>query len=94
MTPSTESPFLFLIAEDEDGNYEPIELVATIDEAEEVFRFDMKRRLRALHNDEDPGLCPFVYKLFMRQAGRYQFVFATFPHRPADGWVPAKEATR
>jgi len=68
-----ELGFAFLVAEDEEGHYEPIELVSTLNEAAEIAEADLKRRIKALDNDQDPGLCPYEYVLFARTiSGRYE----------------------
>jgi hypothetical protein len=48
-----------LIAEDEETNYEPIAVAATIREGKELAQSDLRSRLRRLERDEDPGLCPW-----------------------------------
>ena len=55
-----------LIAEDLDGSYIPICVVATISEARETADADLRARLRILDRDEDAGFCPVVYKLWAR----------------------------
>lgn len=68
-----EIGFAFLVAEDEEGRYEPVDLVSTLSEAAEIADSDLNRRLRDLMKDEDPGLCPYQYVLFARTVGgRYE----------------------
>jgi len=47
-----------LIAESEDGQYEPVGVVASIGEAREIAASDLKGRMRRLDRDQDPGLLP------------------------------------
>ena len=55
-----------LIAEDEEGHFEPVANVSTINEAKELAADDLRRRRERLERDEDPGLCPYSYKLWAR----------------------------
>ena len=60
-----------LIAESEDGHYEPVAMVATLGEACEIAQSDFQRRMRDLEAGESP-LCPEVYKVWARnQDGEY-----------------------
>ena len=60
-----------LIAETEDGHYEPIAEVATINEAKELARDDMASRMRRLEGGEEPA-CPAIYRVWSRNyGGRY-----------------------
>jgi hypothetical protein len=68
-----------LVAEDEEGHYEPVGLAATIAEAKYLAAEDFRHRLLALEADRDPGLCPYQYKLFARGFGGKLAVVATFP---------------
>ena len=71
--PDTDLGLGILIVEDEEGNYEPLAVVATIEEALELKADDLKRRLDRLEHDEDPGLCPYEYKVYARgMGGDYQ----------------------
>ena len=64
-----------LIAEDEEGHYEVVGPVSTIEEAAEIAGSDMATRMGLLESDEDPGLCPAVYKLWSRNSdGQYRVV--------------------
>jgi len=49
---------LMLIAENEDGDYEPVAVVSSVDEARELAKADIARR----NPDTDP--CPYVYKVW------------------------------
>ena len=55
-----------LIAEGEDGCYQPVANVSTINEARELAVADLRCRRERLECDEDPGLCPRAYKLWAR----------------------------
>jgi hypothetical protein len=61
---SVSLEFSILIAEDEEGNYEPIEIASSANEAREIAQSDMRRRLRAIESNEDPGICPYEYKVW------------------------------
>jgi hypothetical protein len=61
-----------LIAEFDEAAYEPIAVVATRDEASELARDDMARRMRSLEAGGEPA-CPAAYKLWTRGFdGAYQ----------------------
>ena len=65
--PLTESPDLglaMLIAESEDGQYEPVGVVASITEAREIAESDLQGRMRRLERGDDPGLCPYSYTVW------------------------------
>ena len=64
--------WLLVIAEDEDGGYEPVALASTPNEAEQMARSDFARRLRLLEQGCDAGLCPCVYRTWARRAGLYE----------------------
>ncbi len=55
-----------LIAEDEEGRYQPVANVSTINEARELAIADLHCRRERLERDEVPGLCPCTYKLWAR----------------------------
>jgi len=52
-----------LIAESEDGQYEPVAVVANVGEARELAHNDMASRMRRVENDESP-LCPCAYSVW------------------------------
>ena len=53
-----------LIVEDEEGHYYlPVGNVGSINEGRQMAQDDMRRRLRLLEADKDPGLCPYCYKI-------------------------------
>ena len=63
-----------LIAEAEElelGGYEVIGVVGSEAEARELAAEDMARRERALESDKDPGICPYVYKMYERGMNGY-----------------------
>jgi hypothetical protein len=64
LTESTQLSLAMLIAEDEEGQYEPVAVVATIGEAREIAESDLRGRMRRLERGDDPGLCPYVYKVW------------------------------
>ena len=65
--PLTETANLglaMLIAESEDGQYEPVGVVTSISEAREIAESDLKGRMRRLERGDDPGICPYTYKVW------------------------------
>ena len=64
LTESTQLGLAMLIAEDEEGQYEPVAVVATLGEAREIAESDLRGRMRRLERGEDPGICPYVYKVW------------------------------
>jgi hypothetical protein len=64
LTDSTTLGLAILIAESEDGQYEPVSVVASIGEAREIAASDLRGRMRRLERDQDPGLCPYSYKVW------------------------------
>jgi hypothetical protein len=64
--PDTELGQAMLIAEDEEGHSEPVAVVASINEAREIAEDDLHRRMGLLESDQDPGLCPYEYKVWAR----------------------------
>ena len=59
----TQLGLAMLIVEDEEGHYEPVGVVASINEAREIAASDMRGRMRLLERDEDP-ICPYEYKVW------------------------------
>ncbi len=55
-----------LIAEDDDGNTQPVRVASTISEAKEMAESDMRERMRKLERGQDAGICPTCYKLWAR----------------------------
>ena len=64
LTETTNLGLAMLIAESEDGQYEPVGVVASIGEAREIAASDLKGRMRRLDRGQDPGLCPYSYKVW------------------------------
>jgi hypothetical protein len=62
---ATDLGLAMLIAESEDGQYEPVAVVANVGEAREIASDDMASRMRRLEHGESP-LCPWVYKVWAR----------------------------
>jgi len=63
-----------LIAETEDGHYEPLGAVGTINEAREVAADDMRVRMRSLEKGGTP-LCPETYRVWSRDdRGQYAVI--------------------
>jgi len=66
LRPDTELGLAMLIAEDEEGHYEPVAVAATINEAKELAESDMHARMRSMESGGDAGICPVRYKLWAR----------------------------
>ena len=66
LTQDTDLGNAMLIVEDEEGHYEPVSLAMTIGEGKELAQDDLRARMGRLEGDEDPGLCPYSYKLWAR----------------------------
>lgn len=78
----TELGGAMLIAEDSEGNYEPIAAVISINEARELAGDDMHRRRTRLEGDEDAGMCPEVYKVWSRNYdGEFCVAYEVEPQR-------------
>ena len=73
----TELQCAMLLAEDEEGHAEPVACIISINEAREIIGTDMQRRLHALDTSEDPGLCPYEYKVWARGLGGDYRIAAT-----------------
>jgi hypothetical protein len=78
LQPDTDLHFAMLVAEDEEGSYEPIDKASTIAEGKELASDDMKRRLKRLEADQHSGICPYAYKLWARGVDGVQCVAATW----------------
>ncbi len=61
--PDTDLRMGILIAEYEGGAYEPIAVVATVNEAREIAQSSMRGRMRRLERGEEVA-CPETYKLW------------------------------
>jgi hypothetical protein len=77
ITPDTDLGNAMLIVEDE-GHYEPLTAASTINEGKEMAQHDLCSRRSLLEKDADPGLCPYVYKLWARGLGGVHRVAATW----------------
>jgi hypothetical protein len=53
-----------LIAEDEEGHYQPVGSVININEGREIAQRDLRRRMRELERGDDLGFCPYCYKIW------------------------------
>ena|ERR1035441_1598086 len=78
LQPETDLGNAMLIAEDEEANYEPVAVAVNISEGKELAQSDFRGRLRRLESDEDPGLCPWQYKLWARGADGRRHVAASW----------------
>ena len=91
----TRPGLAMLIAESEDGQYEPIGVVANIGEARECAQADLRSRMHRLERgDDDPGLCPYSYKIWARGIdGDYRIAIELLAdeiptdERPADAMI-------
>ena len=79
LTESTQLGLAMLIAEDEEGQYEPVAVVASIGEAREIAESDLRGRMRRLERGEDPGLCPYEYKVWANGIDGYYRIAAELP---------------
>jgi hypothetical protein len=66
LQPDTELGLAMLIAEGEEGHYEPVAIATTISEAKEIAESDLRGRMDRLERGDDPGICPYTYKLWAR----------------------------
>lgn len=77
----TELGLAMLIAEDEEGNIEPIAVASTINEAIELAQSNYRGKLRRVERDDDPGICPAVYKLWAQGIdGAYRLLHEISAH--------------
>ena len=68
-----------LIAEDQDGHYEPIALAVNINEGKELAQSDLWNRMRAVESNLDSNvLCPWQYKLWARGLDGHQRIAAAW----------------
>ena len=76
LQPDTQLGLAMLILEDEEGNHEPVAVASTINEAKELAESDLRRRMRRLERGDDPGLCPYTYKVWAQGIdGDYRIAF-------------------
>ena len=59
----TELGLAMLIAESEEGHYEPVAVVVSINEGREIAAGDMRGRRKDLERGQTP-LCPYEYKVW------------------------------
>ena len=67
-----------LIVEDEEGHYEPVNYASSLGESFEMAKEDLRNRQRKLEADQDPGLCPWEYKVWARGLEGKMVVAATW----------------
>ena len=67
-----------LIVEDEEGHYEPVNYASSLGEGFEMAKEDLRNRQRKLEADQDPGLCPWEYKVWARGLEGKMVVAATW----------------
>lgn len=67
-----------LIVEDEEGHYEPVNYASSLGEGFEMAQEDLRNRQRQLEADQDPGLCPWEYKVWARGLEGKMVVAATW----------------
>ena len=67
-----------LIVEDEEGHYEPVNYASTLAEGFEMAKEDLRNRRNNLDADQDPGLCPWQYKVWARGLEGRMVVAATW----------------
>jgi len=48
------------------GHHEPVAVASTINEAKEIAESDLRGRMRRIERGEDPGICPYTYKVWAR----------------------------
>src|SRR5688500_15523634 len=65
ITDATDLGLAMLIAECEDGQYEPVAVVSTVGEAREIAQRDSLSRMDRLENGDTP-FCPQAYKVWAR----------------------------
>ena len=65
ITDPTDLGPAMLIAESEDGQYEPVAVVATVDEARNLAQEDLQSRMERLEKGGSP-LCPYTYRVWAR----------------------------
>jgi len=76
LQPDTDLGLAMLIAEDEEGHYEPVAVASTINEAKELAESDLRGRMRRLERGGDPGMCPYTYKLWAQGVdGDYRLAY-------------------
>ena len=73
LTDTTDLGLAMLVAESGEGHYQPITIVSSIREAQEMANADMEARVTALDGGAEP-MCPHRYVVWARGAdGTYTF---------------------
>ena len=67
-----------LVVEDEEGHYDPVNYASSLGEGFEMAKEDLHNRQRKLEADQDPGLCPWEYKVWARGLEGRMVVAATW----------------
>lgn len=67
-----EYSLAILIAEDEEGSREPIGILSTRAEADELATADMNRRRSLLDQGGAPGICPWEYQIWTHGSDGYR----------------------
>ena len=80
ITEATDLGIGMLIAESEDGAYQPVGAVSTIREGREIAASDMRRRMHRLDQSSDP-MCPARYLVWAQgDGGEYATVAEIEPN--------------
>jgi hypothetical protein len=69
INPQTELGLAMLIAETEDGHYEPVAVVASVSEAQEIAKSDFARRLEGVAMGCEDVTCPARYAIWAQGLG-------------------------
>ena len=64
ITKDTDLGIAMLIAEDEDGHYEPVGPVANVGEAYEIAANNLSIRMDEVEQGKDGGICPYAYRVW------------------------------
>ena len=67
-----------LVAEDDEGGYEPVAVVSTLREARELAAEDFRFRLADVESGNSP-LCPDRYAIWVRRSAGYTVLTAIEP---------------
>ena len=63
---TTELGIGMLIAESEDGAYEPVAPVTTIREARDMASEDLRGRMSSIEEGDETPMCPSLYRVWAR----------------------------
>lgn len=73
LLPDTQLGMAILVAEDEEGAYQPVAVASSINEARELATSDFALRRKRLAAGDEPGLCPARYQLWVQgYSGAYE----------------------